>query len=254
MSIGLATIVALLLLLPGVGFIAGVNVADKNVREIIFRNTPAEIGYVILISVVVHLLLSVFVHFNVAQLYVSYENLQAVTGPVSLEKALIALRISLSYFLITSLIGSAVGYLMGREVSKGGRWRFFAKHRWMLDLTGMDKGDTLYARVVLNQKYAIDKETGDYFVVIEGFLRDTYFAADGTLLYLVFTSFTELRVPISTPPYIGTLIQAGQRNDSGQIDQLVVEGRQIGMARYRRLPLGMATEHLDQLEAAVSEG
>lgn len=44
MNIGIATIAAFLLLLPGVSFIVGVNIADKNVREIVFRNTPAELG------------------------------------------------------------------------------------------------------------------------------------------------------------------------------------------------------------------
>lgn len=40
MGIGIATIAAFLLLLPGVGFIVGVNIADKNVREIVFEIRP----------------------------------------------------------------------------------------------------------------------------------------------------------------------------------------------------------------------
>lgn len=36
----------------GIGFIVGVNLADKNVREIVFRSAPAEIGFVISISMI----------------------------------------------------------------------------------------------------------------------------------------------------------------------------------------------------------
>jgi hypothetical protein len=40
---------------PGFGFIVGVNIADRNAREIVFRNIPVEIGYVVVVSLFVHL-------------------------------------------------------------------------------------------------------------------------------------------------------------------------------------------------------
>jgi hypothetical protein len=78
MNVAVATIGALLLLLPGVGFVTGVNLADKNVREIVFRNTPAEIGYVIVVSLVVHLAFAWLpFNFNAGYEVLRYNDLQA---------------------------------------------------------------------------------------------------------------------------------------------------------------------------------
>jgi len=55
MNLVLATIATLFLMMPGFAFIAGVNITDKNVREIVFRSTPAELAYVVTISLFVHL-------------------------------------------------------------------------------------------------------------------------------------------------------------------------------------------------------
>jgi hypothetical protein len=48
------TIGTLRLLMPGFVFIAGVNLTDKNIREIVFRSTPAEIAYVVAIALIIH--------------------------------------------------------------------------------------------------------------------------------------------------------------------------------------------------------
>lgn len=257
MSIGLVTIAALLLLLPGIAFIAGVNFADKNVREIIFRNTLAEIGYIIIVSIFIHLLFAIvpYVDFNVARLYTDYQNFHGSSEHLSLETARFVVIMSLSYFLAAALAGFLPGYLLGRRVRHGGRWRFFAKHRWMLDLAGMGKENTIYARVLLNLKFPTKDETAEYMIVVEGILRDSYIAADGTLLYLVFRRFTELKIPLATPPYLGALIKTGQREASTEIDQLVIEGRGIVMARYHRLPLGIAekAENLNKIEEILEK-
>jgi len=115
----------------------------------------------------------------------------------------------------------------------------------------MDKEDTVYARVLLEHKFSIKDEPAEYMIVIEGVLQDSYFAADGTLLYLVFRRFTELKIPLVNPPYLGTLIEVGERDGSMGIDQLVIEGREVAMARYHRLPLDKAAKNLGKIEKAL---
>lgn len=144
MNLGLVTIAALLLLLPGVGFIVGVNFADKNVREIVFRNTPAEIGYVVFVSVVVHLIFTIFPHFNAAQLAVKYYAIERYSDARQLpplDPARKLLEISLAYFLAAAIVGFGPGWLLGRAVRIKRWWwtPFFVKHRWMLDLIERDE-------------------------------------------------------------------------------------------------------------------
>jgi|GEM_PF-3760597 hypothetical protein len=282
MSIGLVTIAALLLLLPGVGFIAGVNFADKNVREIVFRNTPAEIGYVVIVSVFVHLLFACLPgsDFNTARLYEDYEGLDRTAAPpppVPLPAARLSaipgsaaplptvsdppdkvrrlLIRSLGYFLVAALAGFVPGFFLGRRVRRGGIWRVFAKHRWMLDLAGADEEDIIYARVLLNHKFQMSGVPSEHMLIVEGILRDSYFAADGTLLYLVFRQFTELKASLEDPPYLGTLSLAGEHKASSESGQLVIEGREVAMARYQRVPLRMVVKDadLDKIEAALEQ-
>lgn len=86
-------------------------------------------------------------------------------------------------------------------------------------------------------------------VVIEGIVRDSFFAADGTLLYLVLKAFAELKVGSSEAPYLDALLKVPPSTPS--TDQLVVEGRNIALARYYRVPLPTAT--VAKIEATARE-
>jgi hypothetical protein len=169
MNIGLVTIAALLLLLPGVGFVVGVNFADKNVREIVFRNTPAEIGYVLVISLIVHLSFAYLAmkigslsEFNTAHLYASYLTFERAGAAVSDRDALAFLVASLWYYLVATVTGFVPGLglgLMVRRRPKGPIGRFlgrftssFVKHRWMLQLIQRDQG--VRASVLLKDPFA----------------------------------------------------------------------------------------------------
>jgi hypothetical protein len=229
------------LLLPGVAFIVGVNFADKNVREIVFRNTPAEIGYVIFISVFVHLIFAVVpvVNFNAARLYIEYISMSADPKAIpSFDSARQVLIISLAYFVVAALLGFlpglALGYLVRRQV---GKWvYFFVKHRWMLDLIQMDPDVPVYARVVLKETFLVDADRIERPIIVRGVLRDSYFGADGTLLYLVFKTFDESKADTTKAPCLDRLFPHSPLNTSGRGDQLVIEGQNIAMARYYRQP------------------
>jgi hypothetical protein len=249
MNIGLVPIAAFLLLLPGVAFIVGVNFADKNVREIVFRNTPLEIGYVIFISVFVHLIFAVIpvVNFYEARLYVGHISMSADPKALpSFDSARYVLIFSLTYFLVTALSGFLPGFALGRLVSRqAGRWvYFFVRHQWMLELIEMDPDVPVYARVVLRETFLIDADRIEKPIIVQGVLRDSYFGADGTLLYLVFKTFGELKADTSKAPCLDRLFR-----HSGRGDQLVIEGQNIAMARYYRRPLPF-----EAIESGTPEG
>jgi hypothetical protein len=267
MNIGIATIAALLLLLPGVGFVIGVNFADKNVREIVFRNTPAELGYVIVVALVVHLLIAFLgavvtallswlaplslpptsfivrhiVEFNAASIYAGYSN-GGISAP---EHARNFLIFSLSYFFFAAVIGFLPGLLLGHWVRQRKFWwtSFFVKHRWMLDLIPGRAVGSVSARALLKDRFPVgqDRNAKGQPVVVEGVVRDIFFAADGKLLYLVFDSIRPSNIPEHGSCFDGLSLQsAGDATEDRPIaDQLVVEGDRVQMVRYYRrgLPL-----------------
>lgn len=235
MNIGLVTIAAFLLLLPGVGFVVGVNFADKNVREIVFRNTPAEIGYVVFVSVVVHLALSCVPSFNFAAVYLNYEDVMRQSHEAQASGAL---RFALSYFVCSAIVGFLPGFGLGLLVRRV-RWRwifFFVKHRWMMELIPSNPNIIIYARAILKDHNSFSLENIEYPVILEGIVRDCFFDSNGTLLYVVFRNFNFILADGATAPYIEAFQNAGRPPGPSSGDQLVVEGRNVTMMRYFHTP------------------
>jgi hypothetical protein len=258
MGVTLPVIVALLLILPGVGFVVGVNFADKNVREIVFRNTPAEIGYVIVVSLVVHLAFAWFsTTFNAAQIIYGYSGIASdipnhkAPTPEEVRSFFVG---SILYFLSAAFAGFLPGVLFGRAI-RYLKLTFFAKHRWMLDLVGVRAGDIVYARVLLSPDFSSDDGKSRRAIVVEGILFDSFFAADGKLLYLVFSDFREQHIALSTPPYVGKFETNLSAKNITKPDRLIIEGQWIEMARYYRVSGRRVRGKSEQeaLERAVQE-
>ena len=283
MNVGIATIAAFLLLLPGIAFIVGVNIADKNVREIVFRNTPAELGYVIAVSLAVHLLLAIFVavvtstlvcilplntprflssfvnsvgEFNAGAVYLKYQTLPTGTAG-QIRNTLI---FSLLYFLVAGGAGFDPGFHLGRWVRvRRFPWTtFFVKHRWMLDLIQIDDSTSVTARAVLTTKFTTgdrdttdQRDTTEHPLILQGLLRDSYFGSDGKLLYLVFKSFVVLKPDGSSSAYLsglGTLEESVAVDTTATVDQLLVEGARIEMVRFSKRRYEPDTARMEALE------
>jgi len=275
MNLGIATIAALLLLLPGIGFIVGVNIADKNVREVVFRNTPAELGYVIFVSLVVHLVIAVMAalaasglsaisslnppefisaligridSFNAAFIYI--ENLDA--SKLASGKARDILIFSLTYFLIATAVGFLPGWVLGRWIREQ-RWywtSFFVKHRWMIALIKTGNAGSITARAVLKDKHGIDAQGKERPIIVEGVLSDSYFASDGKLLYLVFKAFSISNADgskSSSLAGLGTLEESISTEPPA--DQLIIEGDRLAAVRFSRRLLPLSRIEALQLDA-----
>lgn len=265
MNIGFAALFALMLVLPGIGFIVGVNFADKNVREIVFRNAPAEIGYVISISMLVHLGFVLVAryglvadaggNFNAATLALRYTSATLHPETLTEPDAGLLLIKALSYFLITFVVGGLAGAATGWFV-RAGYLDALAKHKWMLQFVGARASDVVYAQVLLAPSFPLETtEKGmtrtdggpteivrkrQHAIKLEGFVSDPFFDSTGKLLYLVFKRVVEAAIPLDEPPFLNTeqrlTAEIGPVKPARATDQLVVEGSQVAFARYQRVP------------------
>jgi hypothetical protein len=241
LTVVLATIATIFLLMPGFAFIAGVNVTDKNVREIVFRGTPAELAYVVAVSVIVHFLFTLVPSGwvnpgSLLERYVDWNRLDATTAARGLRPIVSA---ALFYFLASSIVGGCFGYLLGKAVQ---RWpvRFFIKHQWMVALISGGEREAIFARALTTRTYSMPDEKGDFAIVIEGTVRDCFFAADGTLLYLVFTTYQEKVVLLDGNPLLDPATRSGEqtfaavRTGAASLEggRLVLEGRNVAMVQY----------------------
>lgn len=272
MNIGLATLLTLMLLLPGIGFITGVNLRDKNVREVVFRSAPAEIGYVIAISMIVHLVFAatawLSVEFNVGGMLAQYADLAREHIHPQPDTAGKLLFFALLYGLVTALVGFASGWTVGKAVRPGGKLEFLAKHKWMLQLIGGSESSYLYAQVLLTPYLPVEasasrkhgtSETSrtrkiQTAIKVEGIVSDPFFDSSGKLLYLVFREFQESIQPLDKSPVLDTdVVRPKPKTNGAASDQLVVEGDQVAYARYQRLPIDVLDDpdNMSRLEEAV---
>lgn len=250
MTVVLATIAAIFLMMPGFAFIAGVNATDKNIREIVFRGTPAEIAYVVAVSLLVHLVFALIwtESFSLGGLFADFAgNADDTPSPQSVLYAL-------GYLSVSAMAGFALGLIFG-VVVRWKRVKFFVKHRWMLGLARASDGNAVYVRALTMPSFSQGGGRSDGAVMIEGTIRDCYFAADGTLLYLVFNSFVEATVDLASPPFLdrpprapASMPPVSPGTLPEMIDQLVLEGRHVAAVRYELVP----TAGLKRGSAAIS--
>jgi hypothetical protein len=252
MTIVLATIATLLLLIPGFAFIAGANLSDKNIREIVFRNTPAELAYVIVISLVVHFvfiaippaILPATSRFIIDPAHVFERDFGASaahtgSSPVSVPDIVLN---ALLYTIASGFVGGALGYALGTIV-RVFELSFFVKHRWMLELATRRKGFIVFAQLLMAEKFSPAKDQSDAIIVFDGTVSDCYFSADGSLLYLVLSSFRETVVELGKPPLVAVPQDSGVSgvrpepapDTSGR---LWIDGRQVAAVRYERVEAG----------------
>lgn len=135
MTVVLATVATIFLMLPGFMFVTGVNLTDKNIREIVFRGTPAELAYVIAVSLIVHLIFALCANdlWSPAGLIADYVAPEKALDGAAVKKIIVA---SLLYFFLSGLAGLAAGVALALSIRRW-RWKFFVKHRWMLMFLGL---------------------------------------------------------------------------------------------------------------------
>jgi hypothetical protein len=246
------TLATLFLLMPGFAFIAGVNITDKNVREIVFRGTPAELAYVIAISLIVHTVFMALPDWP-GLLIDQYSNQPAAgtAGSAAVQPLSRLIFLALIYVIVSACLGGLLGLGLGKAVAKR-RWPIFIKHRWMIDLLGADKGNVVYARVLTTPKYVTEKDSGDHGIFVEGYISDCFFAADGTLLYLAFGSSQTKLLKVDDAAFAA--VSGTAATPLGAVSKgngrLLLEGRNILMVRYQPSPAAGVSSEADLAKLA----
>ncbi len=167
---------------------------------------------------------------------------------------------TLRYIIMSSVAGGLLGWVLGIAVARN-KVPLFIKHRWMIELLGADKGNVVFATVLTAPKYATGKDSGDFAVLIQGYIRDCFFAPDGKLHYLAFRSSKATLVKLGDEALNVFSGAAGKppgkpgNADNSAGSPLLLEGNNVLMVRYERLPAGGVSSEADiqELEQAVAE-
>ncbi len=256
MTVVWTTLATLLFLMPGFAFLTGVFITDKNVSEIVFRTTLTELAYVGAISLTVHTLFFAS-PFDPGLLIDQFANwyVPGKTAEGSIKLSSLVSR-TLFYSMASAFVGGLAGFGLGKAVA-GRLWLIFLKHRWMVEVLGSPGGSAVYARVLTISKYATGKDPGDFAILIEGYMRDVFFASDGTVIYLTFISYQTNLVKLEEPAFGAAWkpvsISPGPSAKAG--GALVLERPNILMVQYEPLAsVGVSsTSDLQKLSDAISD-
>jgi len=217
MSLSVEALLILFFLVPGFIFVASVNFADRNIREVVFRGTLAEVAYVGFAAVTIHIGMSAIGLVDAvieASLNLRFEdpNLPGSTNASTDQATRVAAftNVLITYFLVSSVISFVFGFSLAKLIKRLNIYAL-AQHPWLLDLIwalesehqengGREQGELIFATVVTKRDrpasgFPIDTpetasdshEPIDSAVVYHGPVYDCQFRADGTLTYIVFT-------------------------------------------------------------------
>jgi hypothetical protein len=185
MSIAWTTVIVIVLLLPGLGFMLGYAAQERYSRELIRSNAIGDVGMAVFCAIVAHLVaLWVIVHalrFDPSFYYrplLDYEH----TERWLLEEQ------------IYNRLWPTIGYLLGVTVAaffcgRGVAWavmfgprplRSLATHQWAYDLLKEAKGGGIVTATVMT-----DVIEGQRILMYLGHLEEFYLEANGTFAYLV---------------------------------------------------------------------
>lgn len=209
MSIAWASILLLMLLLPGFLFFVGLYFPEEFTREIGQRSPLGQMAGVLVISFAVHGAL----YCIAAGLpgWIPRVDLLGLLSLIDLEHTSESARTILvssieerrwwiaSYFAVTTASGTLLGWATGTLVVQG-RFRFLAQHTWIYDLA-INRSNSLTCAYVMT-----DVKEGERILIYRGFLKAFGLGQDGRFSYLVlrdavrFYMHMDPALPRTSPP------------------------------------------------------
>jgi hypothetical protein len=197
MSVAWTTAALVVLLLPGVFFIAGLSSRERFAREIVRASAVGEIAFALFIAIIIHLAaygILQLVRFDAERFFRPFlENLpprhMAHFGVKRISRGLV-------YVLATATAGYGLGYWAAALIAGQGipqrfsglserarrlaRWlRRLAAHGWIYEITEAP---------AVNAYVLTTTSAHDRFIIYKGVLREHYLNPDGTFAYIVLTS------------------------------------------------------------------
>lgn len=201
MSIAWATVVIVVLLLPGFAFFWGLYVPNQVTREVSPASPLAQLAGVVVISFMAHALAYLVIN---TKLCVADPNSLPVLPCVDFDELSALLRIDaftlphtapqsfrsmldryvgwiILYFLGTGSITGLTGFAAGKLIENG-HLRSFTRHRYLflLEKGRKNEGSGLVRAHVLSRTQNLNT-----VIVYDGILQDFFAKADGTISYIV---------------------------------------------------------------------
>lgn len=197
MSVAWTTAALIVLLLPGVFFIAGLSSRERFAREIVRASAVGEIAFALFIALLIHLIaygILQFLRFDAERFLRPF--LETLPPPQMAQFAVKRIPYGLIYVLTTAIAGYGVGYWASAVVAGQGipqrfrrlsdrasrfaRWlRRFAAHGWLYEIVEAPAVNA-YVLTTISAK--------ERFIIYKGVLREHYLNQDGTFAYVVLTS------------------------------------------------------------------
>lgn len=244
MSIAWATILIVLLLLPGIAFLGGLSLFTRQSREIVRSDVIGDIAMAVGLAVAIHLLSLGIVALIAALAGTDFSvSLRAFAsdavmaeGP-ALERTLTSLPVYLLYTLVISLLAGAVGTWVGRH-------RFVATHKWAYDLDIYRREQqNVIAYIVTNIK------EGSRVLMYKGVLLDFYQEQNGTFAYVIlgtcsryFLDMDDTKAKTTPPKALFSSIRPRV------IDYFFVDGKNIANILFDTVDLD-----LDNIEQIIAD-
>ena len=199
MSIAWATVVIVVLLLPGFAFFWGLYAPNQVTREVSPASPLAQLAGVVVISFFVHAGAYLFINAGLCAgtsmlpvPCVDFDELSALlridafTLPGTPPKTFRAMLDHNApwiflYFLATGLATVLLGFLAGKLIERG-HLTSFTRHRYlfMLERSRKQKGVDLVRAHVLSRTQNLNT-----VIIYDGILQDFFAKADGTISYVV---------------------------------------------------------------------
>jgi hypothetical protein len=258
MSIAWASIVIVVLLLPGFGFLAGLYLPRYVTRETTPISALGQLAIVVGISFVVHALAywglndwDVCEGTSACVAIDQFVQILHFDGSPTLPLDLHAMRamldthaaLILGYFMAAVLLTSTTGWIFGILIELG-PLRRLAKHQWLyLLIEGRShaiRGSTekqVRAHVVTKTEH-----DGDVIIYV-GFVQDFYARADGTITYLVLHSVEKGFLTVKKSGEQGPIkMESIVQTYEGFTQLLVLKGEDIGNVLFEESPPVKATD------------
>lgn len=248
MSVAWTTILIIVLLSPGVFFFIGCSMRERYAREIIKSNAIGDIGWAILIAIIIHLLawwlLACFGYDLSADLkqIADYEN---IPPWLLVDHGVKRIVPTAFYILGTAAIGLIFGCLFSWTISRG-LLQFLATHKWINQVMRSMKRGLVTAYVMTTTK------ENKRILMYKGILAEFYLSPDGKFTYLILKScsrfFMKFEEDAPTTTTQLQLFGTGQDHRPQQVwDYLLIDGANVANVLFDPSPQIRETSAGDQL-------
>lgn len=197
MAIAWASLVLLVLLLPGLLFHVAISFPEKFTREAVQRSPLGQVAASLFVAFFIHAILYLLLTWlctgwletsmpcidlgrvlETITLETAEEANAASTVAQNLDEHRLAIP---GYVALSSVLGVATGWLTGQQIVMG-RLPMLAQHRWIYDLAIGEDDRTTIAYVLTHVRQE------DRVLIYSGFLHSFALRPDGRFSYLVLTN------------------------------------------------------------------